>query len=139
MHTRTVAQPSLTTAEQELELSGAPLKPPRDDSALRALSSLRGLRGAPEVPPLCRETSVSRTANVGSVGMNGLRISIVKQEINFCNFKLRDVVGYLLSSFQRGQICEMFTVFSRDVNFKTFLDSQRMIQFLIFTLFLNHN
>merc|ERR1719154_123959 len=26
------------------------------DSALRALSSLRGLRGAPEVPPLCRET-----------------------------------------------------------------------------------
>ena len=23
---------------------------------LRALSSLRGLRGAPEVPPLCRET-----------------------------------------------------------------------------------
>ena len=28
----------------------------RDDSALRALSSLRGLRGAPEVPPLCRET-----------------------------------------------------------------------------------
>ena len=35
---------------------------------LRALSSLRGLRGAPEVPPLCRETSVSRTANVGTVG-----------------------------------------------------------------------
>ena len=31
---------------------------------LRALSSLRGLRGAPEVPPLCRETLVSRTANV---------------------------------------------------------------------------
>ena len=52
--------------------SGAPLKPLRDDSALRTLSSLRGLRGAPEVPPLCRETSVSRTANVGTVGMNGL-------------------------------------------------------------------
>ena len=38
--------------------SGAPLKPLRDDSALRfmpdsalrALSSLRGLRGAPEIP-----------------------------------------------------------------------------------------
>ena len=28
----------------------------RDDIALRALSTLRGLRGAPEVPPLCRET-----------------------------------------------------------------------------------
>ena len=36
--------------------SGAPFKPLRDDSVLRALSSLRGLRGAPEVPPLCRET-----------------------------------------------------------------------------------
>ena len=44
---------------------GAPLKPLRDDSALRALSSLRGLRGAPAVPPLCRETHVSRTATVG--------------------------------------------------------------------------
>ena len=31
--------------------SGAPLKPHRDDSALRALSSLRGLRGALEVSP----------------------------------------------------------------------------------------
>ena len=36
--------------------SGAPLKPLGDDSALRTLSSLRGLRGTPEVPPLCRET-----------------------------------------------------------------------------------
>ena len=35
---------------------GTPLKPFRDDCVLRALSSLRGLRGAPEVPPLCRET-----------------------------------------------------------------------------------
>ena len=46
--------------------SGAPLKPFRDDSAVRKLSSLGGLRGAPEVPPLCRETSVSRTAHVGT-------------------------------------------------------------------------
>ena len=30
--------------------SGAPLKPLRDDSAVRALSSLRDLRGTPEVP-----------------------------------------------------------------------------------------
>ena len=36
--------------------SGASLKPLRVDSALRALSTLRDLRGAPEVPPLCRET-----------------------------------------------------------------------------------
>ena len=40
----------------------------------RTLSSLRGLRGAPAVPPLCRETSVSRTANVGTVGKNWLRM-----------------------------------------------------------------
>ena len=53
--------------------SGAPLKPLRDDSGLRTLSSLRGLRGAPEGPPLCRETcAVSRTAHVGTVGKNGL-------------------------------------------------------------------
>ena len=42
-------------------------------AALRALLSLRGLRGAPEVPSLCRETSVSRTVNAGTVGKNGLR------------------------------------------------------------------
>ena len=57
--------------------AGAPLKPLRVDSALRALSSLRGLRGAPAVPPLCRETSVSRTANVGTVGKNGLIVIAV--------------------------------------------------------------
>ena len=53
--------------------SGAPLKPLRDDSALRILSSLRGLRGAHEVPPIMPRDTVSRTANVGTVAMNGLR------------------------------------------------------------------
>ena len=62
--------------------SGTPLKPLTDDRALRTLSSLKVLRGAPEVPPLCRETSVSRTANVGTVGMNGL---IVRYE-DWCTF-----------------------------------------------------
>ena len=33
-----------------------------------ALASRGGFRGAPEVPPACRETSVSRTANVETVG-----------------------------------------------------------------------
>ena len=50
--------------------SGAPLKPLRVDSALKALS--RGLRGAPAVPPLLPRDAVSRTANVGTVGINGL-------------------------------------------------------------------
>ena len=36
--------------------SGAPLKPLRVDSALKTLSTLRGLRGASEFPPLCRDT-----------------------------------------------------------------------------------
>ena len=53
--------------------SVAPLKPLRDDSALRALSSLRGLRGAPEVPPLCQETqSLGQQMLDAPVGINGL-------------------------------------------------------------------
>ena len=41
---------------------------------LRALSTLRGLRGAPEVPPLCRETqSLGQQMLNASVGINGLR------------------------------------------------------------------
>ena len=64
--------------------SGAPLKPLRDDSALKALSFLRGLRGAPEVPPLYRETSVSRTSNVGTVGKNWLqKLGLMTHEIQF--------------------------------------------------------
>ena len=58
--------------------AGAPLKPLRDDSALRTLSSLRGLRGTPEVPPLCRETSVSRTANVGTLECWNLMSPVIK-------------------------------------------------------------
>ena len=54
--------------------SGAPLKPLRDDSALRTLSSLRGIRGAPAVPPLCRETqSFGQQMLNATVGINGLR------------------------------------------------------------------
>ena len=53
--------------------SGAPLKPLRVDSALKALPTLRGLRGAPEVPPLCRETqSLGQQMLKGPLGINGL-------------------------------------------------------------------
>ena len=52
---------------------GVPLKPLRVDSALRALSTLRGLRGAPEVPPLSRETqSLGQQMLTAPVGINGL-------------------------------------------------------------------
>ena len=55
------------------DAAGVAIKPLRDDSALRALSSLRGLRGAPEVPPLCRETqSLGRQMLNAPVGINGL-------------------------------------------------------------------
>ena len=37
------------------------------------LTSL-GIMGTPEISPLYRETSVSRTANVGTMGMNGLSL-----------------------------------------------------------------
>ena len=54
--------------------SGAPLKPLRVDSALKALSTLGGLRGAPEVPPLCRETqSLGQQMLKEPLGINGLR------------------------------------------------------------------
>ena len=44
------------------------------NSALRALSSLRGLSGAPEVPPLCRETqSLGQQILNAPVGINGLK------------------------------------------------------------------
>ena len=55
------------------EHSGAPLKPLGDDSALRTLSSLRGLRGAPEVPPSCRETqSLGQQMLKEPLSINGL-------------------------------------------------------------------
>ena len=40
---------------------------------IRALSTLRGLRGAPEVPPLCRETqSLGQQMLNTPFGVNGL-------------------------------------------------------------------
>ena len=51
----------------------------RVDSALRALSTLRGLRGAPEVPPICRETQsleqhmLELSCENATVGTNGLK------------------------------------------------------------------
>ena len=72
--------------------SGAPLKPLRDDSALKALSSLRGFRGAPEVPPLCRETSVSRIANVGTWlrKRNGGQKWVKECQLQFSGYGTRD-------------------------------------------------
>ena len=53
--------------------SGAPLKPLRVDSALKALSTLRGLRGTPDVPPLCQETqSLGQQMLNAPFGINGL-------------------------------------------------------------------
>ena len=61
--------------------SGAPLKPLRVDSALRALSTLRGLRGAPEVPPLCRETqSLGQQMLNAPLGITGLIAQLVEHE-----------------------------------------------------------
>ena len=53
--------------------AGALLKPLRDDSAFRALSSLSGLRGVPMVPPFCRETqSLGQQMLNAPFGINGL-------------------------------------------------------------------
>ena len=48
----------------------SPLKPLSVNSVLRALSSRRGLRGAPEAPPLCRET---QSLGQHMLGKNGLK------------------------------------------------------------------
>ena len=51
--------------------------------ALRALSTLRGSRGAPEVPPLCRETQslgqqmLELSCENATVGTNGIQIERV--------------------------------------------------------------
>ena len=67
--------------------SGAPLKPLRDDSALRALSTLRGLRVAPEVPPLCRETqSLGQQMLNAPVGINGFNLSTLSPPDTFITF-----------------------------------------------------
>ena len=76
--------------------SGAPLKPLRDDSVLRALSSLWGLRGAPAVPPLCRETqSLGQQMLNATVGINGLTHPLQAIEM-VCALSLSNI--YLISS-----------------------------------------
>ena len=63
--------------------SGAPLKPLRVDSALRALSTLRGLRGAPEMPPLCQETqSLGQQMWNAPFGINGLTLLHARRREN---------------------------------------------------------
>ena len=72
--------------------SGAPLKPLRVDSALKALSTLRGLRGAPEVPPICREAqSLGQQMLNAPFGINGIIPNVppgvfcaAQQRWNFC-------------------------------------------------------
>ena len=63
--------------------SGAPLKPLRVDSALRALSTLRGLRGAPEVPPLRRETQSLGQQMLERWEQMGCRIDFVLDHIAY--------------------------------------------------------
>ena len=68
--------------------AGAPLKPLRDDSALRALSTLRGLRGAPAFPPLCRETQ--------SLGQQMLNATVSINGLNYSHAERKSCVYYLI-------------------------------------------
>ena len=82
--------------------SGAPLKPLRVDSALRALSTLRGLKGAPEVPPLCRETQfLGQQMLSAQFGINGIigcvcywRVIHSKREQNLFPFHFSNRMEY---------------------------------------------
>ena len=68
---------------------------PSETIVLRGLSSLRGLKGATEVPPLCRETSVSRTANDGTVGINGLNEKESNRSVATFKFELLYIHVYI--------------------------------------------
>ena len=57
---------------------------------------------APEVPPLCRETLVSRTANVGTVGMNGLRRQVRIPEFQQVLYRLAIVSFSLTARFSNS-------------------------------------
>ena len=60
---------------------------------VRALSTLRGLRGAPEVPPLCLETqSLGQQMLNAPVGINGLSI-ISTLDICIYIYKYYDTQG----------------------------------------------
>ena len=97
--------------------SGAPLKPLRVDSALRALSTLRGLRGAPAAP---RDASVSASHHISIFSLEYIlketaetqiaikiakyiyiykykNIKIAKQQFEFCTRR------NLLDSFHIGR------------------------------------
>ena len=74
--------------------SGAPLKPLKVDSALRALSSLWDLRGAPAVPQLCRDTqSLGKQMLNATVGINGLILYVQ----HLCN--IYDISTNLCTTF----------------------------------------
>ena len=76
--------------------SDAPLKPLRDDSALGALSSLRGLRGAPEVPSLCRETqSLGQQMLNVPLGINWLNRKHHRQIFDILTFWWVDIIADL--------------------------------------------
>ena len=82
----------------------------------KALSSLRGLRGAPEVPPLCRERSVCRTANVGTVGMNGLSGVVVPRGISLldsCTHDLCRICRHALNKAHHSDIVVVKASFAR--------------------------
>ena len=55
---------------------------PNSVSALRALSTLRGLRGGTRDSPIMPRDAVSRTTHVGTVGKNGLRFSCAMLRLN---------------------------------------------------------
>ena len=86
--------------------SGAPLKPLRDDSALRALSTLRDLRGEPEVTPLCRETQslgqkmLELSCENATVGKNGLSPVVFECFLRQGYQKLSDVPFLQVSIFR---------------------------------------
>ena len=73
---------------------------------MRALSTLRGLRGTPEVPPLCRETqSLGQQMSNAPVGTNGLTYIIIPHPCIRCDAAQGDCLSCAQRPCLHGGTC----------------------------------
>ena len=71
-----------------------------DRTFMRALSTLRGLRGAPEVPPLRRETqSLGQQMLNAPIGINGFNTSKILTRANFQR-TAKSIFPFILNQMQ---------------------------------------
>ena len=89
---------------------------------LRTLSTLRGLRGAPEVPPLCRETqSLGQQMLNAPLGINGLinwnHIISSKSQENIPNSCMHELIIRLSTQLILSSVLKRGIYLSWNVSF----------------------